>query len=153
MDDEWVGTGWSEEQEQAQEDKRALRVLACPRKGCRRLRACRAADVAGRGCAGYAAFPDTEDEFAEYKAAIYRILKRSVAEDDADPVAAEIANQARLKRSEERAAAAIRRVRALLKGGETAEEIFRRVAGREGEGGATELRGESSPKLRRRQAV
>jgi hypothetical protein len=131
MEDEWAGMRWSEEQEQAHEDKRALRALACPRKDCRRLRACRAARVAGRGCPSYAAFPDTEEELADYEASLIAFLKRSVAEDDADPVAAEIANQARLKRSKEREALAFQRVKAWLKEGETPEEIFRRVAGRE----------------------
>ena len=133
MHDEWAALWWSEEKERAKEEKWALRVLTCVRKSCRRRRRCKREWPVDPRCPGYAAFPDTKEEDDQYCALLRRMLKRSVAEGDADPVAADIAKAARDRREEERRALAFKRVSAWLKAGEKPEEIFRRVAGREPE--------------------
>jgi len=113
---------WSEVQERARLERAALRVLTCPRRVCRRHRTCRRA--AGRPCPGDARFPTTKAEFEAFKAMVYRCLKRDVAEYDADPAAAAIAQAARRERREQREAEAMKRVGTRLRAGEKAEGIL-----------------------------
>jgi hypothetical protein len=75
---------WSEEQEQAEADKRAIRIMTCRRRACRRMRDCKAASPSKQDCPGLVANPMTEGERQLDKALLYFMLKRSVAEDDCD---------------------------------------------------------------------
>jgi hypothetical protein len=129
MKDEWAGMRWSEEQERVRVELRALRVLTCPRRACRRHRKCGRKSEPSRPCLGDARFPVTEEEYEDYKAMIMRWLKRDVAEYDADPEAAEIVQAERLQREAEREAAAMERIYARLMAGETPEEIFEGLDG------------------------
>ena len=81
MQELWHGYWhWSEEQEQAMEDKRAVRILACPLKGCRRMRRCQREWPSKTRCPGFAPTPKGDEGTGYTMALCYFILKRSVWE-------------------------------------------------------------------------
>jgi hypothetical protein len=86
MKDLWAGIDWSEEDEQREMDRRALRILSCPRAACRRRRLCLAADKRQR-CPTAGLWPQSEEEAWRRQRALIRALERDVAEYDANPVA------------------------------------------------------------------
>jgi hypothetical protein len=95
----WHGADWSEEDEQRDEDHRAVRIITCRRKGCRRRRLCQAHDPfrdkrRTLRCFGRR-WPQTEAEEGRHYRALLHMLKVDVAENEADPEAYRIATAAR----------------------------------------------------------
>ncbi len=77
MQELWAGTHrWSDEREQAYLDARAVRLLTCPVKGCRRMRDCQR-----RACR--TPYPASESEGRELLAAFHHMLKSALAEREA----------------------------------------------------------------------
>jgi hypothetical protein len=115
MHELWDGCRhWSEEDEQAEEDARAIRIVTCLRKGCPRMRTCERELLSKRRCLGRV-HPKTEDEEARLIAALRFMLKRSLMEDEGDPETARIAKEARAAAQARRRAAAWERASALMK--------------------------------------
>ena len=85
MKDLWAGIDWSDADEQREMDRRALRILSCPRAGCRRRKLCLAAAAEGPNCPTSGLWPPSEEEARRHLRALYGALKRDVAECDANP--------------------------------------------------------------------
>jgi hypothetical protein len=118
MGELWDGTSyWSETQEQALRDREALRVLTCPKRRCRRQRACALGAIEGKRCPGLVTVPEPEGEDGRLLRWIYHELKLSLAEDESDDPALPAIQKAREKAAKRREALAVERAKRAVREG------------------------------------
>src|SRR4051812_17328064 len=115
MHELWDGCPrWSEELEQADEDKVAIRLMTCRRKRCRRLRKCVGDGLTPPICLGRFT-ARTAEETAIVTAVLRYMVKRSLAENEGDPEAERVAREARAAAEKRRKALAWERAKESLK--------------------------------------
>lgn len=114
MDDEWAGSGWSEEKEQAFQDLWAIRILTCPKTACRRGKRCTDRQMPS-SCPGIAAHPFPATEDGNLLRLLRFALLRRLAEIEAGEEATRTICAAREAAAERRQALAWERARAWVK--------------------------------------
>ena len=109
------GGDWREEAEQAQETRRALRILTCHSAACRRRRRCLAAPAR---CPGLQRYPNSESDDGDALKLLRMRVEERLAELEAGPEAAEAASAANAEAGKRRRRLAFVQAREILERGE-----------------------------------
>ncbi len=118
MDNEWAGwpRAWSEEKEQAHADKRALRLLTCPLKWCRRMHSCRRSWPRHGTCVALPDYRNTREEEGIMLVLLRFEIKRMIDEAETlDEATRERRQAARSAAAKRRRKLAIERAKAVLR--------------------------------------